>query len=63
VRQPDQAQWHVCLIHPPASTDSVLVLSEGFFQKWQKPDRPAIDRGMVNNHAAFLHDFFKVSLA
>jgi succinate-semialdehyde dehydrogenase/glutarate-semialdehyde dehydrogenase len=41
-----------CLIHPPAGTDGVPVLSEGFFQQWQKPDRPAVDRGMVHHHAA-----------
>lgn len=29
----------------------------------QEPDRPAIDRGMVNHYAAFLHDFFDVPIA
>jgi hypothetical protein len=33
----------LCLIHPPAGTDGVLVLSEGFLKHWQKPDRPAIN--------------------
>jgi hypothetical protein len=41
----------------------MLVLSEGFLKQWQKPDRPAVDRGMVNHHAAFFHYFFKVSIA
>jgi hypothetical protein len=41
----------------------VLVLSEGFFQQRQKPNRPAVDRRMVNPHAAFLHDFFEVPIA
>jgi hypothetical protein len=35
----------------------------GFSKQWQKPHRPTVDRGMVNRHAAFLHDFFKVPIA
>lgn len=37
---PGAADLDVCLIHPPASTNGMLVLSKGFFQQRQKPDRP-----------------------
>jgi hypothetical protein len=60
---PGAVDLDVCLIHPPAGTNSALVLSEGISQHWQKPDRPTVDRGMVNHHAAFLHDFFKMPIA
>jgi hypothetical protein len=53
----------VCLIHPPTGTDGVLVLSKGFFQQWQKPDRPAIDRRMVDQHATLLHHLFQMPIA
>ncbi len=60
---PGALDLDVGLIHPPAGTDGVLVLSKGFFQQWQKPHRSAIDRGMVNDHTTFLLHFFKMTIA
>ena len=42
------------LVHAPAAAHRALVLAEHFLQQGQKPDRPAVDRGMVDKHAALL---------
>jgi hypothetical protein len=50
----------VHLIHPPTGTGGVLVLSAGCLKQWQKPDRPAVDRGIVSRRTTFLHHFFEM---
>ena len=51
------------LVHAPTGADWALVLAKDFLQQGQKPDCPAIDRGMVDKHAAFFHDFLKMAVA
>ena len=53
----------VCLIHAPAGAHRALVLAKDFLQHGQKPDPQAVDRGMVDTHAAFLHHFLQMSVA
>jgi hypothetical protein len=60
---PGPVDLETCLIDPPSDTDGAFMLSKGFFQQWQKPDRPAVGRRMVNHYAVFLHYFFEVPIA
>ena len=46
------------LVHAPAATHWTLVLAERVLKQGQKPDRPAVDRGMINTHATLPHHFF-----
>ena len=50
-------------IHAPAATNRALIFSECFFDQRQKPDCPAVDGGMVDNDATFLHHFFEMAVA
>ena len=42
---------------------TLLVLAKHSFKQWQKPDRPAVDRRMVDKHASLLHHFFQMAIA
>ena len=59
----DTLDLDVSLVHAPAAAHRELVLAEHLLKQGQKPDRPAIDRGMVDEHAAFLHHFLQVAMA
>src|SRR5450830_88847 len=50
-------------IHSPAATNRAFIFSECFFDQRQKPDCPAVDGGMVDNDATFLHHFFEMAVA
>ena len=39
------------------------MLAKHFFKHGQKPDRPAVDRRMVNKHTAFFHQFLQMAVA
>src|SRR5450830_626921 len=54
---------NVGFIHSPAATNRALIFSECFFDQRQKPDCPAVDGGMVDNDATFLHHFFEMAVA
>jgi len=40
-----------------------FIFSECFFDERQKPDCPAVDRGIVDKGATFLHQLFEIAVA
>jgi len=50
-------------IQAPADAHRTLMLAKDFLQQGQKPDRPAVDREMVDKHAALLHHLFEMAKA
>ncbi|WP_297723226.1 hypothetical protein, partial [Limnohabitans sp. Rim8] len=48
-------------IHAPDDAHRAFMLAKDFLQQEQKPDRPALDRGMVDQHAALLHHFIQMA--
>ena len=54
------ADFDVCLVHAPTRADRSFPLTEGCFQDWHQLKDPAVDRGMVDLHAAFLHHLFDI---
>src|SRR5665647_3642834 len=61
--RPDAFDLDVGLIHAPAPSRWALVFAKDLFKQWQKPDRPAVDRRMVDEHASLLHHFLKMAIA
>ena len=51
---PDPFDLEVCFVHSPTDTNWPLVFTKDFFKGGQKPDRPAVDRRMVDEHASLL---------
>ena len=51
---PDSFDLDVCFVHSPTDTNWPLVFTKDFFKDGQKPDRPAVDRRMVDEHASLL---------
>src|SRR5450830_442924 len=60
---PDAFDQDAGLIHAPAPSRWALVFAKDLFKQWQKPDRPAVDRRMVDEHASLLHHFLKMAIA
>src|SRR5665647_1667618 len=60
---PDAFDLDVGFVHSPTDTNRPLVFTKDFFKGGQKPDRPAVDRRMVDKHASFLHHFLKMAIA
>ena len=60
---PGTLELDVSLVHAPAAAHRALVLAEHLLKQGQKPDCPAIYRGMVDKHAAFLHHFLQMPVA
>ena len=46
-----------------AAAHRTLVLAERVLKQRQKPDRPAVDGGMINTHTTLLHHFLKMAVA
>lgn len=53
----------ISLVHPPASTDRALALSEHLFQLRQQSDRRAPNGWMINEYTTLRHHFFDISIA
>ena len=45
------------------AANRALVLAEHFLKQGHKPDRPAVDGGMIDTNAKLLHHFFQVAVA
>jgi hypothetical protein len=59
----DAFDFDVGFIHAPATADRALVFSGHLLDERQKTNRPPIDRGMVDRHAALFHDLLEVPVA
>jgi hypothetical protein len=52
----------VGLVHPPAAPHRALAAVERLFELWAIFQDPAVDRRVVNGHAALLHQFFDMPI-
>jgi hypothetical protein len=60
---PDALDLYVRLIHAPVAADRALVFSGHLLDQRQKPNRPPVDRRMVDRNAALLHHFLEMPIA
>ena len=60
---PSAFDLDVSLVHAPAAANRALVFAEHFLKQGHKPDRPAVDGGMIDTNATLLHHFFQVAVA
>ena len=60
---PNAFDLDINFIHAPTHTNRTFVFAKYFFQQRQESGSPAVDRRVVDKHAAFFHHFFKVPVA
>src|SRR6202021_428811 len=60
---PDALYLHIGLVQSPTGSDRTLARAELRLQQRNVFEHPAIERGMVNLHAALIHHFLELPVA